>query len=101
MHDCSVATGDSWLAKQVPLIMASSAYQNGGAIFITWDESEGGDFPIGMIVVSSDAKKGYSNSVHYTHGSTLRTMQEIFAVGPPMRDAANQADLADLFVAFP
>jgi hypothetical protein len=82
--------------------MASAAYKNGGAIFITWDESEGAEVPIGMIVLSPHAKGGgYSNAIHYTHSSTLRTMQEIFGVKPFLGDAANATDLSDLFRTFP
>jgi hypothetical protein len=44
---------------------------------------------------------GYSNSIHYTHGSTLRTFEEIFSVTPLLNDAANQTDLSDLFAVFP
>jgi len=39
--------------------------------------------------------------IHYTHSSTLRTVQEIFGVTPMLRDAANATDLRDLFVSFP
>jgi phospholipase C len=97
MHDCSVQTGDNWLSQNVPAILASSAYQNGGALFITWDEGEGGDGPIGMVVVSPFAKVNYSNSIHYTHSSKVRTMEEIFGVAPFLNDAANATDLSDLF----
>ncbi|TME44620.1 MAG: hypothetical protein E6I60_16545, partial [Chloroflexi bacterium] len=38
MHDCSIATGDSWLSQHVPAILNSAAYRNGGVLFITWDE---------------------------------------------------------------
>jgi hypothetical protein len=94
--------GDTWLQTNIPVIMASNAYKEGGAIFITWDESEGGEFPIGMIVLSPFAKgKGYNNSLKYYHSSTLRTMEEVFGVSPFLNDAANQLDLSDLFSAFP
>ena len=96
-----VALGDTWLANEVPKILASKAYTDGGAIFITWDESESGDHPIGMIVLSPFAKAGYSNSIAYTHSSTLRTVQEIFGVTPLLRDAARANDLSDLFTHFP
>ncbi len=108
MHDScapsynSIQQGDTWLAHQVPLILASQAYKNGGTLFITWDEGEGGDGPIGMIVLSAHAKgKGYSNNIHYTHSSTLRTIEEIFGVSPLLGDAARATDLRDLFVHFP
>ena len=95
----SIRKGDDWLAAAIPQIMASNAYKDGGAIFITWDESEGGEFPIGMIALSPFAKGGgYSNGIAYSHSSTLRTMQEIFGVGPLLRDAANATSLEDLFV---
>jgi hypothetical protein len=103
MHDsCSptnnaIKQGDTWLSKNVPAILASSAYKNGGALFITWDEAETGDGPIGMIVLSPLAKgKGYNNKIHYTHGSTLRSFEEIFKV-PLLRNANKETDLSDLF----
>ena len=98
----SVANGDTWLSQALPPILASQAYQHGGAVFITFDESEGGDLPIAMIVLSPQGKGGgYSNSIHYTHSSMLRTAQEIFHLTPLLGDAANATDLSDLFQTFP
>lgn len=106
MHDaCSgdpIAHGDRWLANNIPMILKSNAYKQGGAIFITWDEADSGDGPIGMIVLSPFAKgRGYSNSLSYTHGSTLRTVQEIFSLKPFLNDANHEKDLSDLFKVFP
>jgi hypothetical protein len=106
MHDnCSgsaIAHGDTWLSQNVPAILNSAAYQSGGALFITWDEALKGDGPIGMIVLSPFAKgNGYSNTIQYEHGSTLRTIEEVFGVTPLLRDAKNQQDLSDLFSVFP
>jgi hypothetical protein len=97
MHDCSPTAGDNWLSAEVPKILNSDAYKNGGALFITWDEAATGDGPIGMVVLSPFAKVNYSNSIQYSHSSTLRTLQEIFNVAPFLRDAANATDLRDLF----
>ena len=97
----SVKNGDDWLAQNVPVILNSAAYKNGGALFITWDESEQGDHPIGMIVMSAKAKAGYSNNLAYSHSSTLRTFQEIFGVTPMLGGASNATDLSDLFSTFP
>ena len=99
--DDSVKNGDTWMASELPKIFSSAAYQRGGAVFITWDESEGAEYPIGMIVVSPFAKPGYSNAIRYTHSSMLRTAQEIFGVQPFLRDAANATSLSDLFSAYP
>ncbi len=108
MHDtCGplndpVKQGDTWIAHNLPMILNSEAYQNGGIVFIIWDEGEGGDGPIGMIMLSADAKGGgYSNTLHYTHSSTLRTLEEIFGVTPLLGDAAHATDLSDLFKTFP
>ncbi|MDQ2714685.1 MAG: alkaline phosphatase family protein [Chloroflexota bacterium] len=108
MHDTcgplndAVKQGDTWLSQNLPPILNSQAYQSGGIVFITWDEGEGGDGPIGMIVLSPVAKGGgYSNTIHYTHSSLLRTLQEIFGVTPLLGDAASATDLGDLFTTFP
>jgi len=105
MHDSApplnspVQQGDTWLAQNLPMILQSDAYQNNGAILITWDEGEGGDGPIGMIVLSPQAKGGgYHNAIAYTHSSTLRTFQKIFGVRPFLGGAATALDLSDLFV---
>ena len=51
-------------------------------------------------MISPDAKgNAYTNQIKYTHSSDLLTMQEIFNVGPCLRDACNANDLSDLFVA--
>ena len=109
MHDStgcatpdSIRNGDDWLRTVVPQILGSRAYQE-GALLITWDESEEGvDRPIGMLVLSPFAKGGgYAGTIPYTHSSTLRTVQEIFGVRPFLCDAAQAADLSDLFTAFP
>ena len=97
-----IAQGDGWLAKNLPQILNSKAYRDGGAVFITWDEANVADGPIGMIVLSPFAKgKGYSNSLHYDHGALLRSIEEIFEVTPYLGNAANQPDLRDLFSVFP
>ncbi len=109
MHDSAgcatpdnVANGDTWLSHEVPKILASKAYQDGGALFITWDESEGGDgTPVGLIALSPFAKPGYSNEIAYTHSSLLRTVQDVFSLRPYMRDAANATALGDLFTSYP
>ncbi len=98
-----VKNGDDWLAQAIPPILASAAYADGGVLIITWDEGAlNSDGPIGLIVLSPNAKgHGYANALPYTHSATLRTVQEIFGVTPLLGDAADSADLSDLFTAFP
>ena len=95
-----VSHGDAWLSRAVPQILASAAYKDGGALFITWDESVNGEHPIGMIVLSPLAKPGYASDVRYYHSSFLRTVEENFGL-PYLGDAANQKSLSDMFQQVP
>jgi hypothetical protein len=103
-----VKMGDDWLSTVIPKILASAAYKDNGALFLTWDEGDesllglgtSSDGPIGMIVLSPLAKgSGYFNSTKYTHSSTVRTFERIFGL-PYLRGAAasGTVDLEDLFV---
>lgn len=103
----NTARSDAWLRANVPVILQSDAYKDNGVLIVVWDEAEDNgpfsDGPIPMFLLSPLAKGGgkapYSNSIHYTHSSTLKTIEEIFAVKPLLGDAANPktADLSDLF----
>jgi hypothetical protein len=107
----NIKQGDDFLSQIVPAMMASNAYKNHGVIILWWDESESdgaaGDNPddfnhtIGEIIISPHAHPNvngvpFASPVNYTHSSDLRTMQEIFHVGPFWGDAANANDLSDL-----
>jgi hypothetical protein len=105
-----IAQGDNFLARIVPLIMASDAYKHHGVIVLWWDESERGDtsaFTLPFMIISRDAHENvdglpYASATEYSHSSTLRTMQEIFDVDPsagyPWLGAAAAAhDLSALF----
>jgi hypothetical protein len=105
-----IAQGDNFLARVVPLIMASKAYREHGIIVLWWDESEGGDtadFTLPFMVISRDAHenvggKPFASGVEYSHSSFLRTMQKIFDVDPDdgypwLGGAAIAEDLSALF----
>ena len=100
-----IAQGDNFLSQIIPMIMASQAYQDNGAIVIWNDEDEGDNagtdslFSGAEIVISPLAKgNAYNSTVSLNHSSDLLTMQEIFGVtGTKLGDAANATDLSDLF----
>jgi len=105
-----IAQGDNFLARMVPLIMASDAYKHHGVIVLWWDESEGGDtssFTLPFIVISRDVHdnvggRPFASHTQYSHSSFLRTMQDIFDVDPDdgfpyLGGAATAADLSALF----
>lgn len=91
MHDGSVAAGDAWLAREVPKILGSDAFNNGGVLFLLWDEGSGtlskGDDPP-FIVVSPHAKAGYVSSTEYDTSSYLKTVQQILGLEELPCDAA-------------
>ena len=103
----NTARSDAWLRKNVPLITNSREYRDGGALFVIWDEGEDSgpfsDGPIGMFLLSPFARghgeHGYTNSIHYDHSSTLKTIEEIFDLQPLLGAAADNKtkDLCDLF----
>ncbi|MBV8634289.1 MAG: hypothetical protein JO002_07345, partial [Burkholderiaceae bacterium] len=94
----TIKQGDAWLSQVVPMIKQSAAYKDNGAIFITWDESEGrAEKSIGLIALSPLVKPGYVDSKNlFTHSAMLRTVEDIFAL-EPLGDAAKSNNLSVLF----
>ena len=104
MHDCSVATGDAWLQAWVPKILSSPAWQQGGVLFITFDEGGGNagccrlaaGGKVDTLVISPLVQPGFLSPVTYTHYSLLRTIEDAWglphlanaglAASPPMAD---------------
>ncbi len=83
MHDGSIQQGDAWLSQQVPKLLATDAFKNGGVLFLLWDEGSGGlstgDDPP-FIVVSPNAKTGYVSQVDYDTSSYLKTVENILGI---------------------
>lgn len=107
----SIAEGDNFLSKVVPMIMASKAFQRGGVIVIWNDEAEGengsvpGKFAMTEIVISKLAKGNASQvGVRYDHSSDLRTWQRLFHLTPAqgydwLGDSSAATSLSALFQA--
>ncbi|HEU0032146.1 MAG TPA: alkaline phosphatase family protein [Kofleriaceae bacterium] len=84
MHDGTIAQGDAWLAREVPKILASDAFNHGGVLFLLWDEGSGsalskGDDPP-FIAISPNAKQGYVSNVDYDTSSYLKTVQQMLGI---------------------
>jgi phosphatidylinositol-3-phosphatase len=105
-HDCPIDAGDAWLRDWVPQILASPAWKDNGALFITFDEGStnagccqhaaGGR--IATLVVSPLVQPGFRSDVPYTHYSLLRTIEA--AWGLPLLGKANcdcSAPMGDFF----
>jgi len=103
MHDGPKAKSDRWLEELVPKIFASAAWQEGGVLFITWDEgvtnkgccvvAAGGRVP--LLVISPEAAGGYHITARATHYSLLRTIEDLWGLEHLGRSA--DADALPLF----
>jgi hypothetical protein len=93
MHDCSVATGDRFLASLVPPLLRSLGPR--GLVFITWDEgtsdsgccrlASGGH--VATIVAGPGAKRGARLATPTDHYSLLQTVEDVLGL-PRLRGAA-------------
>jgi hypothetical protein len=97
----SIKQTDLWLSTEVPKILASTAYQNNGVLFIAWDEGTGTfgtTDHVAMIVVSPKLKSaGMKVATALSHASYLRTIEDIFGISNKLGAAQNATSLAEFF----
>ncbi|HEV2374713.1 MAG TPA: alkaline phosphatase family protein [Streptosporangiaceae bacterium] len=105
MHQGSIPTGDTWLSKNVPLILNSPEYTSGTtALFIVWDEGEGGGYTTGehcatnttdischvaALVISPSTVAGTKSATLFNHWGLLGTAEQL--LGLPKLGAASTA----------
>jgi len=94
-HNCSVATGDSWLRQEVGQITSSSAWKSGGVLFITWDEDDGSTDNQVLTLVVTPGVSHRSSTRRYKHYSLLATMEDLLGVGR-LGQASGAAPMTDL-----
>ena len=92
MHNCSVATGDTWMRNNLPRILTSPAFQQQRSLLvITWDEDNAWTSanPIPTILVGSPnlTRTGFTSNVGYDHYSVTRTIED--GLGLPHTMTAN------------
>jgi phosphatidylinositol-3-phosphatase len=102
MHDCRISSGDAWLQTWVPQILASSAWQDNGVLFVLFDEGQsragccgnaaGGK--VASLVISPLVKPGFVSATPYSHYSLLRTIEE--AWGLPLLGKAGSSSTASM-----
>lgn len=81
-HSCPIAVADAWLARFTSTLFASSAYRDGGAAFILFDEADGKNETnrIPAIVASEAIAPGTVSTVAHDHYSVLRTLQDAWGL---------------------
>jgi acid phosphatase len=81
MHDCSVATGNSWLHWFMGRVRPLSAFTRTGVIVVTFDEDDGTRTNhIATIVVNPRAKRGRRLTAAFTHYSLVRAVDAAFGL---------------------
>lgn len=92
-YDGQIALGDAFIHTLVPQIMQSSAWNEGAAIVITWDEGTssdgcckspagngGGNVPL-IVITSHGPHHIVLSSTDYNHYSLLATIEQIWGLG--------------------
>jgi hypothetical protein len=90
----NIHAGDMWLSNELPRIIAY-AQANDGLVFITWDEGDSSNL-IPFIALGPRIKTNYTSTAVYTHGSMVKTIQEIFHATVLSKVAAAN-DFSDMF----
>jgi acid phosphatase len=86
-HDCGVARSDRWLSQIVPQITSSTAWKQGGVLFITWDESGAADGRVALLVVAPKLRGQLTMPLN--HYSLLATIAD--RLGVPRLGLAKRA----------
>jgi hypothetical protein len=101
LHNCDGSVGDEWLQRVAGKIMASPGYQNGGVLFILFDEGStrylGAGANLATIVASPQlAETGVVSQTAFDHRSYLATVQDIFRL-QRLPTTANATSMDEFF----
>jgi phosphatidylinositol-3-phosphatase len=96
-HDCSLATADAWLKKEVGLAMAGPDFQHGRlAIVITADEDDGSQGNTVLTTVVDPSVRGVVARTPLTHLSLCRLYTQVLGLSP-LRQARHAPSMAKAF----
>ncbi|HEX5736740.1 MAG TPA: alkaline phosphatase family protein [Blastocatellia bacterium] len=112
-HDCpagmpsctdadKLAAADNWLQANIAPLLASAAFQQGGLLIITFDESDNTDTQhggghIATLVISSRARPGFQSTTFYQHQSALRLLYQALGLNNPPAAASTAPDMTEFF----
>lgn len=93
-HDCSVKTGDAWLAGHLPDLLNSPAYRSGTtAVFVIWDE----ETPMPNVIIAPSTRPGTVVTSSINHYSLLRTTEELLGLPTSLGAAASAGSVRAMF----
>jgi phosphatidylinositol-3-phosphatase len=81
-HGGCLSCADAWLARWIPRIVASPAYQNGStAVFVTYDsDNASARNHIATTVIAPSVKPGTVATGEFNHYSMLRTIEDVLGL---------------------
>ena len=80
-HDCSLARGDAWLARWIPMIVKSPTYRHGHtAVLLVFDEGGGGGNVVPLIVLSRYTPVHAVRHRLMSHYSLLRGTEKMLGI---------------------
>jgi hypothetical protein len=102
-HNGTLAQADSWLNQNIAPLVASTDFQSGGLLIITFDESDmsetaHGGGQVATVIVSQQAKKNYVSHTFFRHESTLRLTLAASGVNVFPGAAASAPDMSEFFM---
>lgn len=110
LHDCAIERADDWLARVIPMIVASATYQAGRtAIFLTFDEGEGGTSDhcatnvhdrgchVLTVAIAPSVRPGTRSGTLFNHYSLLRTTEEMLGLTTYLGRARHAASMRGAF----
>ncbi len=97
-HDCSVATGDAWLAANVPPLLTSPAcVADTCLVVLTWDEDDGSQGNrVLTVFAGSAARSSQVSTARYDHFSLLRTIEDLLGVPSQTSNDRSATPMSDL-----
>jgi hypothetical protein len=97
MHDCSVATGDGWLAREVPRILRSPSFRSTRSLLVvTFDEGVKAQNTVATVLAGPAAQSRARSARAYTHYSLLRTVEDSWHLAPLAQGDAGASPMSDL-----
>lgn len=101
-HNCSLATADAWLKKNIAPLISSSVFKDGGLLIIVFDESANdnthGGGRVAWVAVSPEfSKLKYKSTKLYQHQNTLRLTLQALGLSSFPGAAASASDMSEFF----
>lgn len=101
MHDCPVSTGDTYLSKLVPKILASKLFTHQkAALFVTFDEGNTA-FPrdyVYSVWAGPVVKTNLVSALQHSHYSLLSTLEEVWNLHPLTGNDSAAHPMTEFFV---